>query len=64
MIGDGQNGKEKGWAGRQPTQGHPRATRRRVGSYTQRHTVMRNGVPPCGSPLCRKAHAGRLSCQA
>ena len=47
IIGVGQNGTEKGWAVLQPTQRHPRATRRRVGSFMQRHTERRNGVTPC-----------------
>ncbi len=47
IIGLGQQGTEKGWAVLQPTQRHPRETRRRVGSYVQRPTEMRNGVTPC-----------------
>ena len=47
IIGLGQKGTDKGWAVLQPTQRHPRETRRRVGSYVQWHTEMRNGVTPC-----------------
>ena len=49
IIGLGQNGKAMGWAVLQPTQMHPRETRRRVGSFTPRQAERRNGVTPCGS---------------
>ena len=50
MIGYGHTGQDRGGAGLQPTQRHPRDTRRRVGSYVQRHTAMGNSVAPSSAP--------------
>ena len=64
------NGTDKGGAGLQPTPRHSRETRRRVGSYSQRHTEGRNGVtpwraPPGSTPLGagvnRRRHGGRMA---
>jgi hypothetical protein len=49
IIGLDQKGKDKGWAALQPTQIHPPETRRRVESFMQRQTGMRNGVTLCSS---------------
>jgi len=46
-YGLGPKGTDKGWAALHPTQRHSRETRRRVESFIERQTEMRNGVTPC-----------------
>ena len=59
-MGYGQKGTDRGCACLQATQGHSRDTRRRVGSYVQRQTEIRNGVTLCRAHRRTQGGSSRL----